>query len=66
MHGVVEVLERIAPKHLAYLHVLDTMFLVFDGQDQLALGDEVPFHLPAENSLAFDLEAGHRLGGQQR
>jgi len=66
MRGVVEVLERIGPRRLAYLQVLETMFLAFDDQDQLALGDDVPFFLTAENSLAFDLETGNRLSGQQQ
>jgi multiple sugar transport system ATP-binding protein len=63
MHGVVEVLERVGPKRLAYLQVLETMFLAIDDQDQLSVGDEVPFYLPPAKSLAFDLASGRRLGG---
>lgn len=63
MHGVVEVLERVGPKRLAYLQVLETDFLAFDDQDQLHVGDEVRFFLPPEKSLAFDLNSGQRLGG---
>ena len=63
MHGKVEVLERVGPKRLAYLQVQETMFLAFDDQAQLAVGDEVPFYLPANASMAFDFETGRRLGG---
>ena len=63
MHGVVEVLERVGPKRLAYLQVLETMFLAFDDHDQLSVGDEVPFFLPTDKSMAFDLASGQRLGG---
>lgn len=63
MHGTVEVLERIGPKRLAYLQVLETMFLAFDDQDHLKLGEEVSFFLPSEKSMAFDLKTGGRLGG---
>lgn len=62
MHGVVEVLERVGPKRMAYLQVLETMFLAFDDQDQLKLGDEVSFFLPPEKSMAFDMASGRRLG----
>lgn len=64
LHGVVEVLERVGPKRLAYLQVLETMFLAFDDQDQLQLGAEVPFFLPPQKSMAFDLQSGRRLGDQ--
>ncbi len=64
MHGVVEVLERIGPKRLAYLQVQETMFLAFDDQDRMRLGDEVAFYLPPGKSLAFDLDTGRRLGGR--
>ncbi len=63
MHGTVEVLERVGPKRLAYLQVLETMFIAFDDQDILKVGDEVPFFLPSEKSMAFDLNSGNRLGG---
>lgn len=63
MHGTVEVLERVGPKRLAYLQVLETMFLAIDDQDQLNVGDEVPFYMPPAKSLAFDLASGRRLGG---
>jgi len=62
MHGVVEVLERVGPKRLAYIQVLETLFLAFDDQDRLEVGDEVPFFLPPDKSLAFDLASGKRLG----
>jgi multiple sugar transport system ATP-binding protein len=42
--------------------VLETKFLAFDDQDQLKLGDEVPFFLPPGKSMAFDMISGHRLG----
>jgi multiple sugar transport system ATP-binding protein len=61
MHGTVEVLERVGPRRLAYIKVLETMFLAFDDQDKLNVGDEVPFFLPSDKSLAFDLQSGHRL-----
>jgi multiple sugar transport system ATP-binding protein len=64
MQGKVEVLERVGPKRLAYLQVQETMFLAFDDQAQLTVGDDVPFYLPSEASMAFDLESGRRLGGQ--
>ena len=64
MQGKVEVLERVGPKRLAYLQVQETMFLAFDDQAQLRVGDDVPFYLPSEASMAFDLESGRRLGGQ--
>ncbi|MCE8518802.1 ABC transporter ATP-binding protein [Ruegeria pomeroyi] len=63
MHGKVEVLERVGPKRLAYLQVQETMFLAFDDLDQLSVGDEVPFYLPSDKSMAFDIETGRRLGG---
>ena len=63
MKGTVEILERVGPKRLAYLQVLETEFLAFDDQDQLKLGDEVPFFLPPGKSMAFDMISGHRLGG---
>jgi multiple sugar transport system ATP-binding protein len=63
MHGTVEVLERVGPKRLAYLHVLETMFIAFDDQDRLKVGDKVPFYLTSEKSMAFDLASGRRLGG---
>jgi multiple sugar transport system ATP-binding protein len=62
MHGVVEVLERVGPRRLAYIQVLQTVFLAFDVQDQLRIGDEVKFFLPAEKCMAFDLSTGVRLG----
>ncbi len=62
MHGVVEVLERVGPKRLAYLQVLETDFLAFDDQDQLNVGDEVRFFLPPDKSMAFNLSSGKRLG----
>lgn len=64
MHGKVEVLERVGPKRLAYLQVQETMFLAFDDQAQLKVGDDVPFYLPSDASMAFDLGTGRRLGGQ--
>ncbi|MCE8514731.1 ABC transporter ATP-binding protein [Ruegeria pomeroyi] len=64
MQGKVEVLERVGPKRLAYLQVQETMFLAFDDQAQLRVGDDVPFYLPSGASMAFDLESGRRLGGQ--
>lgn len=64
MQGKVEVLERVGPKRLAYLQVQETMFLAFDDQAQLRVGDNVPFYLPSKASMAFDLESGRRLGGQ--
>lgn len=63
MHGKVEVLERVGPKRLAHLQVQDTMFLAFDDLDQLRVGDVVPFYLPSDKSLAFDMKTGRRLGG---
>lgn len=63
MKGTVEILERVGPKRLAYLQVLETKFLAFDDQDQLKLGDEVPFFLPPGKSMAFDMISGRRLGG---
>lgn len=63
MNGKVEVLERVGPKRLVYLQVQDTLFLAFDDQEQLRVGDEVPFYLPSDKSLAFDKETGRRLGG---
>lgn len=63
LHGKVEVLERVGPKRLAYLQVQETMFLAFDDLDRLRVGDEVPFYLPSDKSLAFDMETGRRLGG---
>ena len=62
MRGVVEVLERVGPRRLAYIQVLQTIFLVIDDQDQLHVGDEVPFFLPSEKCMAFDLSSGLRLG----
>lgn len=63
MRGTVEILERVGPKRLAYLQVLETIFLAFDDQDQLKLGDEVPFFLPPGKSMAFDMISGQRLRG---
>ena len=62
MHGVVEVLERVGPRRLAYIQVLQTVFLAIDDQDQLKVGDEVPFFLPSGKCMAFDLSSGQRLG----
>lgn len=62
MHGVVEVLERVGPRRLAYIQVLQTVFLVIDDQDRLRVGDEVPFFLPSEKCMGFDLSSGLRLG----
>jgi multiple sugar transport system ATP-binding protein len=64
MHGKVEVLERVGPKRLAYLQVQETMFLAFDDHAQLEVGDDVPFFLPSDASMAFDLDSGRRLGGR--
>ncbi|MGB3315278.1 MAG: hypothetical protein WBB85_12760, partial [Albidovulum sp.] len=63
MTGKVEVLERVGPKRLAYLQVQDTLFLAFDDLDRLRVGDEVPFYLSSDKSLAFEKETGRRLGG---
>ena len=57
----VEVLERVGPKRLAYLQVLETKFLAFDDQDQLKVGDEVAFFLTPEKSMVFDIASGRRL-----
>ncbi len=62
LHGVVEVLERVGPRRFVYIQVLQTVFLAFDDQDQLRIGDEVKFFLPADKSIAFDLSSGLRLG----
>ncbi len=62
LHGVVEVLERVGPRRFAYIQVLQTVFLAFDDQDQLRIGDEVQFFLPSDKSIAFDLSSGLRLG----
>lgn len=62
MHGVVEVLERVGPRRLAYIQVLQTVFLAFDVQDQLRIGNELKFFLPADKCMAFDLSTGLRLG----
>jgi multiple sugar transport system ATP-binding protein len=62
MHGVVEVLERVGPRRLAYIQVLQTVFLAFDVQDQLRIGDEVKFFLPSDKCMAFSLSTGLRLG----
>ncbi len=63
MHGVVEGLERIGPKRLAYLQVQETLLLAVDDQDRLTLGEQVAFYLAADKSMAFDLMTGERLGG---
>lgn len=63
MLGTVEVLERVGPKRIAHLQVLETEFIAFDDQDQLKLGDNVPFFLPPEKSMAFDVASGRRLWG---
>ncbi len=62
MHGTVEVLERVGPKRIVHLQVLETSFIAFDDQDQLKLGDEVPFFMPPDKSMAFDVVSGRRLG----
>ena len=61
LHGLVDVMERIGPKRLAYLQVGRTTFLAFDDHDQLNVGDEVSFCLPADKCLMFDLPSGRRL-----
>ena len=63
MLGVVEVLERVGPKRLAYLQVQQTLFIAVDDRDALTIGEEVVFHLAADRSMAFDLQTGERLGG---
>ncbi len=65
LHGTVEVVERVGPKRLAYIQVLETNFLAFDDQDKLSVGDEISFCLPADKCLAFDLQSGRRLGEMQ-
>lgn len=65
MRGTVEVVERVGPKRLAYIQVLETMFLAFDDQDRLSVGQEVVFYLPPDKSIGFDLQSGRRLGGLQ-
>ena len=62
MNGVVEVLERVGPRRLAYIQVLETVFVMVDDQDQLRVGGETPFFLPAERVMGFDLTSGRRLG----
>jgi multiple sugar transport system ATP-binding protein len=62
LNGVVEVLERVGPRRLAYIRVLQTDFLAFDVQDQLKVGNNVKFFLPANKCMAFDLSSGQRLG----
>lgn len=59
--GIVEVVERIGPKRLAYLKTQDTVFLAFDDQDELQHGDNVDFYLPSSRCLAFDFTTGSRL-----
>ncbi len=63
LRGTVEVLERVGPKRLAYLQVLETTFIAVDDQNRLNLGEEVSFFLPSDKSMAFDLGSGRRLGG---
>ena len=62
LHGVVEVLERVGPRRLAYIQVMQTIFVAIDDQDQLHVGDEISFFLPAGKCMAFDLASGLRLG----
>ncbi len=62
MHGVVEVLERVGPKRMAYLQVLESIFLIIDDQERCSVGDEIVFHLSSDKCFAFDLESGQRLG----
>jgi multiple sugar transport system ATP-binding protein len=62
LHGVVEVLERVGPRRLAYIQVMQTIFVAIDDQDQLHVGDEISFFLPAGKCMAFDLASGRRLG----
>tara|TARA_B100000780_G_scaffold92796_1_gene64403 strand:- start:1635 stop:2738 length:1104 start_codon:yes stop_codon:yes gene_type:complete len=62
MKGIVDVLERVGPKRIAHLQVSETNFIAFDDQDQLKLGDEVPFYLASDKSMAFDVVSGRRLG----
>ncbi|SHF72216.1 multiple sugar transport system ATP-binding protein [Kaistia soli DSM 19436] len=64
MQGVVDSLERVGPKRLAYLQVGQTLFLAIDDQDRLTAGDQVEFHLSADKSMAFDLKTGARLAGR--
>ena len=62
MIGIVDVLERVGPKRIAHLQVSATNFIAFDDQDQLKLGDEIPFYLDSDKSMAFDVVSGRRLG----
>ena len=62
MIGIVDVLERVGPKRFAHLQVSATNFIAFDDQDQLKLGDEIPFYLDSDKSMAFDVVSGRRLG----
>jgi multiple sugar transport system ATP-binding protein len=62
LQGVVEELERIGPKRLAYVNVHGTRLLAVDDRDQLKVGSEVAFHLTASKCMAFDGETGERFG----
>ncbi len=64
LFGRVEEMERIGPKRLAYLTVGGTRVLAIDERDQLALGEDVKFHLSARGCMAFDGATGERLGAR--
>jgi len=64
LHGIVEELERIGPKRLAYVKVRGTRLLAVDDRDQLAVGGDVVFHLAADKCMAFDGKSGERLGAR--
>lgn len=63
MHGVVEVIERVGPKRMAYLQTLASTFLVIDEQDRLGVGDQVVFYLPSDKCFVFDADTDQRLEG---
>lgn len=62
LHGYVEVVERVGPKRLAHLQVLNSTFLAVDDQDRFSVGDAITFYLATDNSYAFAADTGLRLG----
>jgi len=64
LSGLVEEVERIGPKRLAYITAKGTRFLAVDERDYMTPGSEVEFFLAAEKCMAFDGATGERMGGR--
>jgi multiple sugar transport system ATP-binding protein len=64
LDGIVDVMEKIGPKRMAHIKVGNSIFVAVDEHDRLNVNDKVNFFLPTDNSFAFNLQTGLRLGSR--